>query len=254
MTKKQKIFNLVVLFTIVSLLAYLSIVLKSDEMKIELISLDGNYHLTKEQYFEFSGLMNKSEFQNLSLQIIKDRIEKHPYIAEADVRYEGNGKVFVKITEKVFESILFRDEKQFLITENLQVLPFLPKTKKIDYPIISNLKAEKIIPLIYANQNQELVVASKIINGIKLLNPELSEGLSTIDLSNGKDIILFFSLIDYPVILGRGDEIRKSVCFNNLWTYLKGKEINNIMKYVDLRFTGHIYLGLQESSEEGEKS
>jgi len=254
MTKKQKIFNLALMVIVFGLLTYLSVSLSHFEnKKIEIISLDGNLHLSKEQYFEFANLLDRNNYSNLTTQSIKDRIRKHPYVERADVRYDGNGKVSIKVSEKIFESILLFGDNQYLLTEELQILPMLPKTKKIDYPIISNPAVENLKTLRYMNKNNDLVIASKIISAVKLINPELYDGFSTVDLQNGGDIILYFSFFDYPVIIGRGSEIRRTIYFNNLWTYLKGKEINNFMNYVDLRYGGHVYLGIQETSKEGNK-
>lgn len=236
------------------LLIYLTITLyKTDNVKIELISLDGNIHLSKEQYFEFANLLEKSHYTNLTLQVIKDRIQKHPYVARTDVRYDGSGKVSVKIAEKEFESILLINNQQYLLTEDLQILPLLPKTKKIDYPFISNPVIEKVEAKKFYRKNSDLVTASKIISTVKLINPELYDALNVVDLQNGGDITLDFSVLNYPVIIGRGSEVRRTIYFNNFWSYLKGKEINNIMQYVDLRYAGHVYLGIQETSTEGNK-
>lgn len=254
MTKKQKIFNLIVMMAVISLLVYLSFSLKgNDKYKIEIISLEGNIHLTKEQYFEFTNLTDRNSYLSLTLRVIKDRIEKHPYVKNADVIYDGNGKVSISIHEKDFESIVLLEDQQYILTDKLQVLPVLQKTKKIDYPIIANPLVSSIKELYSAKNNNDIVTASKIIGGIKLLSPELYDGLSTVEMRNGGEIILYFSFLDYPVIVGRGSEIRKIVYFNNLWTYLKDKQLNNIMDYVDLRYSGHIYLGIQESSDEGDK-
>lgn len=254
MTKKQKIVNLLAMTIMMGLLVYLTITLYNPkDVKVELISLDGNIHLSKEQYFEFANLLDKSLYPNLTLQVIKDRIQKHPYVAKADVRYDGSGKVSVIISEKKFESILLFNDKQYLITENLQVLPLLPKTKRIDYPFISNPVIEKVEPKKFYRKNSDLVTAAKIISTVKLVNPELYDALNVVDLQNGGDIMLDFSILNYPVIIGRGNEVRRTIYFNNFWSYLKGKEINNIMQYVDLRYAEHVYLGIQETSTEGNK-
>ncbi|MEK6552874.1 MAG: hypothetical protein AABZ54_05440, partial [Bacteroidota bacterium] len=135
--------------------------------------------------------------------------------------------------------------------------PVFPQTKKIDYPIISNpVLGNGMKILSYLKNINDIVIASKIITTVKLLNPELYDSLSSIDMQNGNDVVLYFSSLNYPVIIGRGGEIRKVIYFNNFWTYLKGKEINNYMEYVDLRYGGHVYLGIteQNSEEEQEKS
>lgn len=255
MTGKQKITSLIVMIAIICLLGYLSVGLKkTDNYKIETLSLEGNAHLSKENYLGFANLTDRNKYKNITLQIIKDRIEKHPYVGKVEVRYDGNKKVSINIVEKKIESVLMISDAQYLLTDKLQVLPLLPETKKIDYPIIINPNDRNIKTLSVLKKNNDVLVASKIISGMKLLNPELHEGLSTVDMRNGGDVLLSFSFLDYPVIIGRDNEIKKIVYFNSLWTYLKGKEANNIMEYVDLRYNGHVYLGIiQETLAEGEK-
>lgn len=256
MAKTTKIFSAFFLFVTIGLIIYLSVGLKDEnQYKINLISLEGNSHLSKEQYMNFANLLDKSVYGKLSLQIIKDRIEKHPYVQRADVRYDGSGKVSIKIVERIFDAILLDSSGQYILTENLQLLPVLPGTKKIDYPVISNpLLGGGLKVLLSMKKINDIVIASKIISAVKLLNPELEKDFSSIDLQNGGDVVLFFSSLNYPVIVGRGNEIRKVSYFNSLWNYLKGKEINNYLEYVDLRYGGHVYLGITEpSTEEGQK-
>ncbi|MEW6701597.1 MAG: FtsQ-type POTRA domain-containing protein [Bacteroidota bacterium] len=256
MTKTTKILSAFFLLATIGLMVYLSIDLKDgNEYRINLILLEGNDHLSKEQYMNFANLFDKSVYGKLSLQIIKDRIEKHPYVQSADVRYDGSGKVSVKIVEKIFDSILLDSSSQYILTENLQLLPVLPGTKKIDYPVISNpLIGSQLKVLSSMKKINDIVIASKIISAVKLLNPELEKDFSSIDLQDGGDVVLFFSSLNYPVIIGKGNEIKKIFYFNSLWNYLKGKEINNYLEYVDLRYGGHVYLGITEQGiEEGQK-
>lgn len=255
MTKKQKIFNLSLLFIMLGLIIYLSFSLNRNEKeRIDVISLEGNVHLSKEQYFEFANILDRNQYFGLTTELIKDRLRKHPYVDNIDVRYDGSGKVSVKVIEKSFESILLYADNQFLVTDNLQILPMLPKTRRIDYPVIINPVINDLVSMKFYKNNEDILTASKIISAVKLINPELYDGLSSVDMQTGGDIMLEFSFINYPVIIGRGSEIRRTVYFNNLWTYLKGKEINNIMKYVDLRYGGHVYLGIRETSNEGDKT
>jgi cell division septal protein FtsQ len=256
MKNLAKILNLV-FFVIVSIaVIFLSFKLKGNtDYKISSISLIGNTHLTEDQYLQFANITDKESYDRLTLQIIKDRFEKHPYIQAADVRYNGDGNVSVKLHEKNFESILLDSTGQYLLTEKLQMIPVLPQTKKIDYPVVSN----PVIPnglKVFASfkKNYDLVTAAKIISTVKILNQELYDNLSSIDLENGGDVILNFSNFDYSVIVGRGSEVRKVIYFNDFWSYLKGKEINRHMEYVDLRYSGHIYLGIIDSTNGSSKN
>jgi cell division septal protein FtsQ len=252
MEKPQHILAILFFILAVTAVTYISVGVKNDAgYLVKYISLEGNIHLTKENYLGFSHLLDKNEYSRLTLQIIKDRIEKHPYVAYADVRYDGDNKVSIRITEKDFESLLLKGEEQYIITEQLQVLPVLPNTKKIDYPVISNAFFNDSIKVLASiKKNYNVLTASKIIGAVKLANPEMHDALSSIDLQNGGEISVYFSSVDYPVLLGKGNEIRKILYFSNFWNYLKGKELNNYMDYVDLRYGGHIFLGLTEQNQE----
>jgi len=256
MKKISKILSVIFLVLALGLMTYLSVGLKNgSDYKINLISLEGNIHLSKEQYLSYANLLDKNNYEKLTLQIVKDRIEKHPYVQRADVRYDGDNKVSIRITEKTFESILIDSSNQYIVTENLQLLPFFPQTKKIDYPIISNPTIAGALKVLSSlKRNNDIVSASKIITTIKLLNPDLYDRLSSIDMQNGKDVVLSFTSLNYPVIIGRGSEIKKVIYFNNFWTYLKGKEINNYMDYVDLRFGGRAFLGIVDSLKREEQN
>lgn len=249
-----KILNVVLLVSLLGSIFYFAINIQSkSDTIIKSILIEGNEHLSAEQYLSFANLLNKNTYSFLSLQVIKDRFEKHPYIDHADVRFDGDGKVSIKIFEKVFESQILKNEEHFLLTDRLQVLPILPQTKKIDIPVISvNSNSDGFKVLSFLRKNYEVITAAKIITAVKLLNPELYDNLSTIELQNEKDIVIDLSSVNYQVKLGSGNELNKIICFSNFWNYLRGKPINKYMEYVDLRYSGHIYLGVIEPGKEEE--
>ena len=77
-----------------------------------------------------------------------------------------------------------------------------------------------------------------------MLNPGLYDNLSEIDLRDGKNVIIYFSSVDYPVILGRENEIKKMVVFEKLWESIGTIQANKLLEYVDLRFSDKVYLGI----------
>jgi len=251
----KNLLSIILLVLLTSIILYIGLMQnEKNKILIDAITIYGNDHLSKDDYMRFANLIDKNSYRNLSLRIIKDRIEKHPYVDYADVKYEGSGKVTIRIYEKNFSSILIDNQNQFILTEDMELLPFLPNTKNVDYPIISNIvKKDSLRVLKSLKKNYDVLTASKILSGIKFLNQELYNELSQIDMNQGADIMLYFSSLDYPVLIGRGNEIKKIVYFNNLWNYLKGKEINNYMNYIDLRYNEHIYFGIQDSLQAGEK-
>ena len=246
-----KISGLIFLTLSTLLLVYLSLSLdRKDDIKISVIELNGDVHLKKDQYFKFANLDKPSEYGKLTLSLIKDRLEKHPYVKYAEVKYDGQNKVTVNIFEKTFNAILIADSKQYFITDKLEVIPFLPFTNKVNYPVVSNPYVEGDITKIkYVKKGSDIITGLKILTTLKLVNPGLYEELSEIDLRKGKDIVMFFSTLDYPVVVGRKNEIKKTLYLNSLWSYIKGQEVNNYMNYIDLRFNEHVYIGLNASKD-----
>jgi cell division protein FtsQ len=227
---------------------YLSINVEDKQIaKIESIEISGGKYYSGADYAVFAKLDDKNNYSYLDPGIIKDRIEKHPYVVKADVKFEGMNKIEVLIKEKTFNAVLIEGEKQILLTESMQLIPVMPATTGLDLPVISNAEMADGLKLFSnAKSNLEVVTAFKILDTFKLTNDELSAKLSQIDLRNGKDILVYFSNLKFPVVFGRKDEIKKVVYFNNLWKFMKGNEINNYLDYVDLRFDKHVFLGITE--------
>lgn len=246
-----KIAGLLFMALSIMLIVFLSFSLdRKDDIKISVIELNGDVHMKKDQYFKFANLDNPGEYGKLTLSLIKDRLEKHPYVKYAEVKYDGQNKVTVNIFEKTFDAILITEGRQYFITDKLEVIPFLPFTNKVNYPVVSNPLMEKDLSNIkYVAKESDIITGLKILTTLKLVNPELYEEVSEVDLRKGKDIVMFFSTLDYPVVVGRNNEIKKTIYLNSLWSYLKGKEVNNYMNYIDLRYSEHVYLGLNANSD-----
>ncbi|MBI9070473.1 MAG: cell division protein FtsQ/DivIB [Melioribacteraceae bacterium] len=254
MSNNLKISSIVTLVSVVALLVYISLSVENDyEINFKSVVVENSLYLDSQEYIKFIRLDNSENFQNLSLTVIKDRIEKHPYINNANISIDDNDKLVIHVFEKEFGALLIGEDFNYIISEGFEVLPKLPFTKNINIPVAVNPKLDNSISEFSSlKKNIDIKTAFKIKEAIKQLNTELSEMLSEIDLRNGKDIMIYFSNFDYPVIIGRDNEISKMVYLKKLWTNLKGSEINEHVDYIDLRFDGQIYLGFSESFLENE--
>lgn len=237
---------------LLGLVLYLSFGLeKKEELKISVININGNSHLSKNAYLEYAKLFGsisekeKSNYNSLTLQLIRDRFQKHPYIKNVVVSYEGKGEVIVNITEKEFKALLLSGSDRYLMTNGMEVLPVLEGSQNINYPVIQiNPEGKRVEHFQIAKNNEELKTSFKILTAAKLLNPGLYDNLSEIDLRDGKNVIIYFSSVDYPVILGRENEIKKMVVFEKLWESIGTVQANKLLEYVDLRFSDKVYLGI----------
>ncbi len=212
-----------------------------------MIELTGNNLLSAKDYLAFARLDNASEIKSITLPVVKDRLEKHPYTDQVDVEYNGENKINVVLKEKKIKAVLLTGTEPLFITDNFFVLPLLPNTRFIDLPIISNPEeVNKIKPQTKVNNNS-ITNAFKIIDAAKLTNKEIFKKLSEVNLRNGGDIILTFSGMKPPVIFGKGEEAKKMVYFELVSKgSIGGKSLMEESDYIDLRFANEIYVGSSE--------
>jgi len=241
---KVKIGSIALLTTLLVIVFALSFSINNTENEnIKLIELKGNYHLSKKEYLRFAKIDNAAEYSNLTQRIIKDRLEKHPYIAQVDVLLNNN-KLSIQIEEKKFESLLMFGDKEYLISENSIVIPKLLNSEKIDYPIINNpMDGSSIREFEKATKNKDVKIGLKMIEALKIINPNMYNELSEIDMRNGKDILIRLSRFDAPIVVGRKNEIEKIIYLEKLVSKIDQAKNINVLSYIDLRYSNYIYVG-----------
>jgi len=246
-----KIFSVVLLSLLVFSILYLSLFTynKKGKEEIKMINIHGNSLLSKEIYMRFSDMDQPSIYDDLNLNIIKKRIEEHPYIEKAEVKSDGRGNVDVRIKEKDIYAVLLSRTEPFFLTSDFELLKIHEFTAYSNIPVISNFRVSEKLSPSKVYKNDDIVEAFRIIDAAKITDIELSKKLSEIDLKNGGDVVLIFSGVNYPVVFGRGNESKKMIYLSLVW-----ERINNFntgfqkTEYIDLRFTNEAYIGSKENT------
>lgn len=249
MNDKIKIGSIILFTTVLGIVFVLSFIIDgSKKEEIKFIELKGSYHLSQNEYMQFAHIENQDSYSTITSKIIKDRFEKHPYVSKVDLLLSDN-TLSIEIFEKNFESLLMVNGKEFLISDDAVIIPKLPKSEKIDFPIISDPNNENgIAEFNRANANDDVKIGLKIIATLKIINSKLYENLSEINLRNGRDIILQFSNMNIPIVLGRNNEIEKIILFEKLMQKLDYNKIIKTLTYIDLRYSKYLYVGKSNSS------
>lgn len=249
--RRSKIYGLFIFAVLIFGMLYLSIISERKEFnrQIKSIKITGNYLLNQNEYLAFAKLDNDSQI-NVTLPVIKSRLEKHPYVKRADVEFSGDNEVHINISEKHIKAVLVNGNKFYLATGNFEILPLFPNTKISDMPVITNISNSVLLKKNQVLKTPDLVEAFKIIDTTDLTNEELYKKLSEINLRNGGDIILLFSGINPPVIFGRGNTVNKIYSFNQLLKEesLQSRFVMN-SSYIDLRFNNEIFLGNYDKTD-----
>lgn len=255
MNDRVKIGSVILLSTVIGVVLFLALFIdnsKKDEIKF--IELTGNYHLSSNAYLRFANLDIQDNYVTLSTKIVKDRLEKHPYVKSVDLLLTEN-TLHITIFEKKFESLLMTKDKEYLISDKSVIIPKLSNSDNIDYPIINSPKnAKSIKEFSNIRCNKDLILGLKIISAIKIINSKLYESLSEVNLRDGNDIVIQFSNLDIPIVIGRDREIEKIVIFEKLIKKLDFNKIENSLTYIDLRYNKYIYVGNSNSNVSEEES
>jgi cell division septal protein FtsQ len=249
--KRGKILGTIIFLVLISLLFYLIFFLteKNGKGEVEMIEVTGTNLLTEADYLKFTMLQNIQENDYITLPVIKNRFEKHPYVRSAEVEYNINKNARVYITEKKIMAVVLLEPEPYFLTEDFQILPIILNTKFVDVPVISNPGLGKSAKPLKYLKTENMVEAFKIISALKMTNEKLSSALSEINLRNGGNIILTFSGLKAPVIFGRNNAATKIVYLEMLWDkILDGKALVEYSEYVDLRFANGIFIGSAEKT------
>jgi len=186
----------------------------------------------------------------LTLPILKDRLEKHPFISSTEIEISKFDNAKATIHEKNLVAVVICNDQTYLMSDELQLLPMFSNTKIIDLPIINNPRYYKQYRALDYLWKEEMIEAYNIIYAIRTTNEAMFKNLSEINLNRGEDITLTFSGVHPIVKFGRGSISKKILSLNSIWNEFKNAD-NDLSRsdYVDVRFTNQIFLGKAEVTE-----
>lgn len=240
--RASKISGLIFFLLLCAGLVFLILALSgsNEENNYETIELSGNSLLSEIEYLKYTGLKDPTLYDSLSLIDVKAKLENHPYVIKADVRFDGINKIFAEIIEKNPKAFILNKNKFELITEDCEFLPVINENLVARLPIISNLKTPKNETLSKA----QLKAAFRIIDAVKIIDENMYGSLAEINLRNGGDILIMFTGFTFPIVFGKNYEVKKILALKNIWdSMLIEKSSAFIIEYIDLRYKNKIFIG-----------
>ncbi len=210
--------------------------------EIKSVSIKNNSLYQEVDYLKYAWLDKSALLQNVTLPIIKDRIEKHPYVQKAEVKFADAKNIVVYVEEKKIKALLQKDGEAFFITDRFEVLPVFANTNLFEIPLIMNSRDLQNLKIKETYCSSDIKEAFRIIDGVKYLNFDLYKSLNLINLRSGGDILLGFNCFKAPVIFGKGDEARKLVYLESLYKNFNN-QLSDSINYIDLRYSKFIYMG-----------
>ena len=244
--RRSKLFGLFVFIMLTFGFVYLMITGSKANVKevYNQIELTGNILLPASEYLHYAGLSDSTKYNELTLLDVKNRFEKHPYMRKAEVEYDGVNKILVEVEEKKIKAVLLQKNNLKLVTDNLETLPLFPPSNIRDLPVISNLSTNNKNSIDSSN----IELAFRIIDAISVSDTNVRKNLAEINLRRGGDVILTFTGLNFPVLFGKNDEVRKVLILKDLWSRLVSDgKINSTTEYVDLRYKDKVFIGKRKT-------
>ncbi|MGA2668436.1 MAG: hypothetical protein ABSF32_05910 [Ignavibacteria bacterium] len=256
--------KVILLFIIVLLFTVSGIVLSGywkDKTNIRKVEMSGNVTLSKEEIFDFAKLSDSLIMSNaLTLQMIENRIAKHPNISKVSASKESS-TIKIEIAEKSPVAIVSNGRTLFLTDDQLNLYIFKKENKNLDLPVISGLTGISDINTVPSNDMKNLKIAHYIIKQSARIDRILYNYISEINFSDTTGIVIYsledatpIYLIDYENIDTRGkvidDVFKKDITCQTLRDAIKQKliyldeflkqvlvyRVRYSFKYLDLRY------------------
>jgi cell division septal protein FtsQ len=244
--RRSKLFGLFIFLILTFGFVYLMITGSKASVKevYNQIEINGNKLIPASEYLKYTGLSDSTKYSDLTLIDVKNRFEKHPYMRKAEVEYDGVNKILVEVEEKKIKAVLLQKNNLKLVTDNLETLPLFPPSYILDLPVISNLSTNNKNSIDSSN----IELAFRIIDAISVSDTNVRKNLAEINLRRGGDVILTFTGLNFPVLFGKNDEVRKALILKYLWPrFVSDGKINSTTEYVDLRYKDKVFIGKRKT-------
>lgn len=245
MTKKDKIISITLFSILTCILVFLTF-FQSKKNNVEVFSkveVEGNLMLTERDYLLMTGLDNVAISRQLSLRLIKEKFENHPYVESVKLELNADKSVTVQVNEKKIFALLNFNGMNYLVTNSYEILNIENNSLMIDYPVITN-STLKEIKINQSVKSEELKIAKKIVYTSKNISRDFAKNLAEINLRNGNEIVVYLSGLKPVILFGKNDEVKKIYA---LYELLKSTENYTSMiktsDYIDLRYSESLFIG-----------
>ncbi len=250
MNSKKIILIFVVLF--VGATAFLSLEWRSGNTLAK-ISLTGNYTIPREEILGMARLSDSIiNSDEINIDLIQDRISKHPEIKKAFVSKEQPSELKIDIIERRPVAILSVDNEMKLIDDELEIFQFKTSSKMYDLPVISGVRINNHPDPMKKYNREDLRLALFIILNSYKESKAVYNNISEVNLADTGKVIVYLTEDSCPFYFPRkknesiSNKEYQNLLINKLAvfeSYLKQSLDNHLKKqiqYVDLRYDNAI--------------
>ena len=219
---------------------------KTEGEVLRTVDLQGCNLLSKSEYLIFANINTERDLRKYSLSSLRERFLQHPYVGNASVLIDVDKKVYITIEEKSFEAVALLHKQVCLISSQNEIIPILPNTEVLDFPVLTNLSENSVEK--ENERNRDVQRAFTIIRSARKMSDNLSQSISEINLHNGGDITLSLLHGTSVIFLGKKNLTEKIYTLDALIKQIGNRISLANTNYIDLRYAGNIFIGTDENA------
>lgn len=239
--KYSKTLN-IVLFCVISFV-FVYVVYKADkllpEKKVINVTIKGANYLSEKDYLEYAYLNYPEFYDFLNLKVVKDRLEKHPYIKNATARIDKNGNIIAEIIERNFIGEIKIGKASYLIDDEKRLHKKIKDSKEFKFPLVYGLESEGL------KDQKEVDIIYRILMASKILGESFYKDISKIDFISENRIEISLKKLEASAYISFVYSYEDSLF--NLYVFWKEfrKTENSKISYVDARYRNKIFLAMK---------
>ncbi|MFN0157755.1 MAG: cell division protein FtsQ/DivIB [Bacteroidota bacterium] len=242
-TTERKSGRLTTALLLLLVVGILAVALRANMWKSDLrildVGVEGNKILTEKEVKTLAGIDINQKLFDVDLYTARTRIEKNSFVSEAAVTRDVPNRICISVVERVPVAIVIGEQMLYLDSEGF-VLPPTGSEHMFDLPVLTGWPKNSALVPGKQTTNPQIREALALLFLAKEMNEELYHRISEVHRETSGDIVLYTAELGVPVMVGKGDIIRKMAKFDAFWTEFVSQHGASELQYVDLRFEDQV--------------
>jgi len=204
------------------------------------INISGNTFVNPSEFQTVIRENSADDILNTNNSLISKNIEKHPYIAAAQVSKHFPNQINIHVAERA-PIALINNKPLLLVDSTNTILPFRSNSLDLQLPILSNIsKSDNDFVIRGKSSSDVLGEVVQFLNRLMKEYPGLYQNLSEIRLSNYADFELILAEQPTKIVLGKSMEWSKILILKEFEKSLDGRKSLIDFAYLDLRYNKQV--------------
>jgi cell division protein FtsQ len=237
--KSQRPLFLFTALTVVLLGAAVWANLWKGALTVKEVRVEGAHILRPEEILALARIGKGGKLFDVDLFAAQKRVLENHYVKSVSINRDIPDKVAISIAERVPLAVIVPDKTYYLDSEGY-VLPPVRSEYIFDLPIVTGRVPTGDVTPGRRLSTGDYWEAITILAAAQRLDDQLFRRISEVHLDNGKDLVLYTTEGNVPVIFGHGEVGPKLVKFDAFWRQFVTLRGAGELQYVDLRFAEQV--------------